>query len=518
MVRIAYRNRTSLTSILDPDARMLAEELDGFPLALATAGAYLHGTTMSFEDYLRQYKESWAKLQQISPEIISYEDRTLYSTWQISYDRIKIQNELSANLIRLWAYFDNHDLWFELLRHPDSEAREWIHELTEDELNFNKAIRVLTDHGLVEPATSSLELIESRGYSIHSCVHSWTIHVLNQEWDDDLAKLAVELVGLQVPDVDSSRWWLISRRILPHAARISHMIVNGLVSSESIEWACYNMGGLFAHQGKLEEAEKMYIRALQGYEKAFGTDHKSTLHTVNNLGNLYSDQGKMEEAEAMYIQALQGKEKALGADHKSTLQTVNNLGTLYAAQGKMEEAEAMYVRSLQGYEKALGADHTSTLQAVNNLGNLYSDQGKLEEAEMMYVRALQGREKTLGANHVETMDTVNNLAVLFRKQGKLEEAETLYLRSLQGYEKALGPITMARHRPALNTIENLGNLFEEQGKLSEAKSMFLRAHSGLVTLLGPSNDECPRLERKIQWVESVLSEDSSSLFLLHRSC
>jgi len=115
-----------------------------------------------------------------------------------------MHNELSANLICLWDYFDNHDLWFELLQHCDRKSPEWIHELTKDELNFNKAIRVLSDHGLVEPDNSSQEVIESRGYSIHSCVHSWTIHVLNQEWDEDLAKLATTLVGSHVPSIESS--------------------------------------------------------------------------------------------------------------------------------------------------------------------------------------------------------------------------------------------------------------------------------------------------------------------------
>ena len=45
----------------------------------------------------------------------------------------------------------------------------------------------------------------------------------------------------------------------------------------------------------------MYIRALTGYEKALGRDHTSTLDTVNNLGNLYADQGKLAEAERIYI-------------------------------------------------------------------------------------------------------------------------------------------------------------------------------------------------------------------------
>jgi tetratricopeptide (TPR) repeat protein len=53
----------------------------------------------------------------------------------------------------------------------------------------------------------------------------------------------------------------------------------------------------------------------------------------------------------MYVRALRGYEKAWGAEHTSTLDTVNNLGILYASQGKLAEAEAMYVRALRGFEK-----------------------------------------------------------------------------------------------------------------------------------------------------------------------
>jgi hypothetical protein len=71
---------TALNLIIDPDAIKLAKELDGLPLALATAGAYLDQVAISLLDYLRLYKESWAQLQELSPKVSSYEDRTLYST------------------------------------------------------------------------------------------------------------------------------------------------------------------------------------------------------------------------------------------------------------------------------------------------------------------------------------------------------------------------------------------------------------------------------------------------------
>ena len=76
----------------------------------------------------------------------------------------------------------------------------------------------------------------------------------------------------------------------------------------------------------------------------------STLRTVNNLGNLYKDQGKMKEAEEMYLRALRGKEEAWGAEHTSTLDTVYGLGNLYRDQGEVAKAKDMYEQAAEGYE------------------------------------------------------------------------------------------------------------------------------------------------------------------------
>jgi tetratricopeptide (TPR) repeat protein len=399
---------------------MLAKELDGFPLALATAGAYLDQVAISFSDYLRLYRTSWSKLQKTSPELTSYEDRTLYSTWQVSFDHVKQQNELSVKLLRLWAYFDNEDIWFELLRHSDAEDPEWIRELTKDEIIFNSAVRVLCDHGLVEADMSSQEWTESKGYSMHGCVYSWTVDVLNQEWDYELAKLAVKLVASHVPEREKDKLWITERRLLQHAARSLYIILNEKIVDGGIEWVYYNLGLLYASQSKLKEAEEMYQRALQGKEKALGANHISTLNTVNNLGNLYIDQGKLKEAEEMYQRALQATEKALGADHISTLDTVNNLGCLYYSQGKLKEAEEMYQRALQGYKKTLGRErldhHLPTLNTLENYGNLLVETGSTDQAEEFLRRALSGLTEIIGLRSercqriTSTLNTLRNTA------------------------------------------------------------------------------------------------------------
>jgi tetratricopeptide (TPR) repeat protein len=386
------------------------------PLALATAGAYLHLVPDSFAEYLQSYKESWAQLQQDAPQLLSYEDRALYSTWNISLNHVKQQSSLAAKLLQLWAYLDNQDVWLQLLQEGRGNAPEWFCELTRDRLVFNKAVRVLCDHALVEAdATLREGGKESRGYGMHSCVHAWTKHVVNERWDDALAGLALRCVGLHVPDDSRPEYWVIQRRLLGHANRCQEFISVGFEErdgEESLTGATHNLGMLYADQGKLDKAEEMYERALQGREEALGRDHTSTLNTVNNLGILYADQGKLDKAEEMYERALQGREEALGRDHTSTLDTVNNLGNLYKDQGKLDKAEEMYQRALQGKEKALGRDHTSTLDTVNNLGNLYKDQGKLDKAEEMYQRALQGKEKALGRDHPRCCSLRRDIAAL----------------------------------------------------------------------------------------------------------
>ncbi|KAI9685462.1 MAG: hypothetical protein M1822_004593 [Bathelium mastoideum] len=466
----------------DPAAIELAKELDGLPLALTTAGVYLEQVTTTCSEYLQLYKASWLELQTNSPQLASYEDRTLHTTWKLSLDQIERQNTLSVKLLTLWAYFDRQDVWFELLQHGASANYDWMRSLTKDRLSYDTAIRVLCNYGLVD-ADSSLYEVGSGGYSMHSCVHSWTVSVLNKDWDQSLARLALTCAASKVPDNNTDKWWLLQQRLVSHTMKHQYFVVDGKLDTVGIEWALHNMGNLFKDQGKLAEAEAMYTRALQGTEEALGPKHTSTLDTVNNLGLLYADQGKLAEAEAMYTRALRGREEALGPKHTSTLMTVNNLGNLYADQGKLAKAEAMYTRALQGKEEALGPKHTSTLDTVNNLGLLYADQGKLAEAEAMYTRALQGYEEALGPKHTSTLMTVNNLGNLYADQGKLAKAEAMYTRALQGYEEALGP----KHTSTLMTVNNLGSLYADQGKLAEAEAMYTRALQGREEALGPKH-------------------------------
>ncbi|OQD61046.1 hypothetical protein PENPOL_c019G04134, partial [Penicillium polonicum] len=463
----------------NPDTVALASRLDGLPLAIVIAGAFIRETGTDITEYLQYYTESWSELQLQSNPERQYQQGNLLQTWMISYYQIQKRDPHAAKLLLFLAHFDNRDIWYELIKssHHSPDIPVWLEKTISSRLAFRVGVKNLIGFSL-------LETKEQAGmYSIHPVVQDWCIHLSSAEKNTDsfqLSELALIAVGYNIPSSNDRNYSELQQRLIPHANHVRHGDWSSGNNDITVWGAFRGLGNLYYDQGKLKEAEEIYQRALVGCEKALGLDHTSTLSTVNNLGNLYYKQGKLKEAEEMYQRALASYEKALGPDHTSTLDTVHNLGTLYSDQGKLKKAEEMYQRALVGCEKALGPDHTSTLSTVNNLGGIYKNQGKLKEAEEMYQRALAGKEKALGPDHTSTLGAVNNLGLLYSGQGKLIEAEEMYQRALAGCEKALGP----DHTYTLTIINNLGSVYKDQGKLKEAEEMYQRALIGKEKALG----------------------------------
>ncbi|KAB8231567.1 Pfs, NB-ARC and TPR domain protein [Aspergillus alliaceus] len=466
----------------DPDTLALTGRLDGLPLAIVIAGAFIHETGTSITDYLRYYEESWYDLQSQSSPGRQYQQGNLLQTWMISYRKIQKQNPDAAELLLLLAHFDSRDIWYELVKSAShsSNTPAWFDSITPTGLTFKNCMKILIGFSLIETKP------QEGSFTMHPVIQDWCLYIASSRRNANLvqlSELALISVGYAVPGIDERNYAEIQRRLIPHANYVRH----GDVSRDNAAaWGAFHgLGNLYSNQGKLKEAEQMYQRALAGSEKALGPDHISTLEIVNNLGVLYKDQGKLKKAEQMFQRVLVDNEKALGPDHIFTLGTVNNLGIIYSDQGKLKKAEQVYQQALAGREKALGPDHISTLFTVNNLGLLYRDQGKLKEAEQMYQRALAGFEEALGPDHTSTLFTVNNLVnnlgLLYSDQGKLKEAERMYQRALAGYKEALGP----DHISTLFTVNNLGLLYRDQGKLKEAESIYQQALVGCEKTLSP---------------------------------
>ncbi|KAJ5898084.1 hypothetical protein N7504_008372 [Penicillium tannophilum] len=462
------------------DTLTLARRLDGLPLAIVIAAAFMRQTGTSITQYLEFYRDSWSDLQSQSSPGRQYQQGNMLQTWMISYREIQNRAPNAAKLLLLLACFDNRDIWYELVQSASNspDIPGWLKGIISSGLTFKGYVKPLIEFSLLETKQ------QEGSYAIHPVVQDWCFHIASTTKDvnpSQLSELALISVGWIVPSESDRDYSECQRRLIPHANYVQRVQLHR--ENNTIWGAVLGLGDLYSDQGKLKEAEEMYQRALAGYEENLGPDHTATLNTMNSLGILYKHQGNLKGAEEIYQRALAGKEKTLGLYHTSTLNTVNNLGILYKNQGKLNEAEKMYLRDLAGCEKTLGPDHTSTLDTVNNLGNLYKSLGNLKRAEELYQRALAGYEKALGPDHTSTLNTMNNLGNLYFDQGQLEDAEEIYQRALAGYEKALGP----DHESTLDTMSNLGIFYKHQGNLKQAEELYQRALAGYEKALGPDH-------------------------------
>jgi tetratricopeptide (TPR) repeat protein len=189
-----------------------------------------------------------------------------------------------------------------------------------------------------------------------------------------------------------------------------------------------NLGTILQAQGRLEEAQASYRKALE-LDPAMP-------QIYINLGLALQDQGKLGEAIESYRKAIEL--------NLELPEAYSNLGNALQSEGKLDEAILHYKRAL--------ALRPEFAEASFNLGNALQAQLRLEEAAEAYRRAIELRPK-FAAAHV-------NLGNVLQVQEKMEEAR-------QHYETA-----MVQQPGYAEAHYNLGNLLAKEKKLQEAVTQF----------------------------------------------
>ncbi|KAK5729529.1 hypothetical protein LTR17_011832 [Elasticomyces elasticus] len=461
-----------------PGIEKLLEKLGGLPLALVQAGAYLRQTKMSIEQYLEFYDRTWTVLMELQYPLQDYREDSVLTTWKMSYERVRAEDQQAAALLDQWAFLYAGDLWYELVTSwPQGPVEDGTSEavtiIATDELKFRHSLGVLCDYSLV------VADVERTGFSIHPVVHAWCLHnAVRLEMREQFCDRALELVvGIISKHADDSVPWKTAVRLLPHARAAAAKHLEG-AEKRPQKPIILRIAYFLRTWDSSAEAEALYLHALPGYIEELGVEHDWTLHTLNGLGDIYTNQGKVMEAENMYLRVLRGEMEARGPKHMPNTWAIfalNGLGHVYFDQGRMKEAETMHLLSIG--EQTRGPGHKPNIAiftTYDNLGNIYIRQGRMKEAEDMSLQAVEGLEEALGLKAPWTLAAISNLGRLYTEQGKYKEAAEMTLRALEGYEETLGP----EHRKTLYAMTDLGIIYHNQCSFDKARSMYTRALEG----------------------------------------
>jgi tetratricopeptide (TPR) repeat protein len=284
-------------------AAALARELDGLPLALEQAAAYMREKGVSFAVYWQYYQQRRLELlERQQPETGDY-PASVATTWLLNVEQVKQQSPASVPILQLSAVLAADDIPEQLLLVC---AEEFGLTDCTDQLALAESLAALAKFSLIQRER------ETASYSIHRMVQAVIWQGLTEPERQNWLHRAITGLNAVFPDVTKFANWSICAALVPHAQAIWQK--PEAASLETLDWAgLLNQTGYYLNeQGRYGEAEPLYRRSLQIHEQQLGADHPTTATSLNNLAALYDSQGRYGAAEPLLRQALQICEQQLG--------------------------------------------------------------------------------------------------------------------------------------------------------------------------------------------------------------
>jgi tetratricopeptide (TPR) repeat protein/DNA-binding XRE family transcriptional regulator len=444
-------------------AAELVRLLDGLPLALDQAGAYLQETGCQVADYVQRYAQQRKEVLAQRGIHGGNHPASITTTVMLAVEQVAREQPAAPELLRLCACLQPEAIPDELFMDGASHLGPELGPIAADHEQFDLLLAALRGAALLTRHP------ETRTLSLHRLVQAVLLDAMSDEVRALWNGRAIEALAAIFPEVEHATWKQCER-LLPH---ILLCLRRGESAQEPLAPA--SLASKTAHylhaRGRYAQAEPLYQQALQIWEQVLGPEHPAVARTLNGLAITCWIQGKYGEAEPLYRRALQIREQELGLEHPAVARALNGLAVLYVSWGKYSEVEPLYQRALQIWEQELGPDDPRVALVLNGLAALYESQSRYGEAEPLFQRALQIWERALGPEHPDMALPLENLAALYVDLGKYGEAESLYQRARQIREQVLEP----EHPDMAKLLTGLADLYVMQDKDVEAEQLYQQA-------------------------------------------
>ncbi|KAK7423377.1 hypothetical protein QQZ08_009054 [Neonectria magnoliae] len=378
----------------------LLEELQYFPLAISQAGAYMHQTSTTVEEYLTLLKRSqdrWNLLKESSFDRHRRRDmpNSVLETWCISIERIRQENRIAYRILHAIAYLDNQNIPLELITAICRDGTASTTEQVEDPMETRMAIKRLRQFSFL------------REYSATGNGRSYEVHKLVQE---------------------ATRYGL------------------SMMGSGENKNGENNMGrDGEAQYASIARAESLKREALALRREVLGEKHPNTLDSIASLATTCGTRGRYSESEPLHQEALDLRREVLGEKHLDTICSISSLATTYREQGRYSEARPLHQKTLDLRLEILGEKHLDTMYSMADLATTYRHLGRYSEAEKLNIRSLDLRTEILGEKHPHTIGGMAGLAATYHAQGRYPEDEEIYIQALDLGQEVLGekhPLTI----------------------------------------------------------------------------
>lgn len=461
----------------------LSRMMDGLPLALDLAGAYIRETGYT----LARYKEEYLNEQERRIEMLTYKhlqtrDYTDYpesvaTTWSLSFRRVKEQNPAAIDLLQFCAFLSPDAIPESLILQGAPALTALLQPLTGNVEVLNQTLVPLLLYSLLRRHADQKQL------AVHRLVQEVVRNDLSdlsdlpeqdqerrrREHQRQWAKRTVEAVTLIFLPAESGPLQDYDQYV-PHVLACMELISGRrlLGGKGLVEKAASRLllvaGNYWRRRAWFKEAEEFCVRARKMDEEVLGFDHPKTAKDWSTLGLVYDDKRKHTKAEQCHQHALDFFKRIYPPIHPDRARVLMNLARCYYYQGRLPEAEPLLKEAHTILVQMEGPEDFATLDALTWLAAIYREWGRYAEAEKLFQQVLALYESQPPEQEV-LASCIEGLAATYELQGKLEPAIDLRQRTLALLKQSVGQ----EHPDVALCLTGLADTYTKLGKLKEAE-------------------------------------------------
>ncbi len=265
----------------------LCQLMEGLPLALDQAGAYILETPSSLKEYLQLY-------QTASPQLLAQRGQNALDhpsvtvTYSLAIEIAGQRLPVLVDFIHLCAFLSSDGIPEDLFTDSAATFDEPLRSMLNSRLEFLDLLKEAGRFSLI------VRNVEEQTFSLHRLVQEVVRGSLDRTAQETLTRQIVEAMNEAFPAVEFANWPLCDR-LLPHALAAMHWRRQHSIENESAGRLLNQIAIYLYDRGRYGEAEPLYIEALAMRKRLLDNEHPNTVIFQNNLELLQQAMNQAQE-------------------------------------------------------------------------------------------------------------------------------------------------------------------------------------------------------------------------------
>ncbi|TAN70195.1 MAG: tetratricopeptide repeat protein [Methylobacter sp.] len=430
-------------------AASIVQQLDGLPLALELAGAFLQRrTTVSWQQYSELLHKNLPAAFLSSHASWTKHEADIYSTLKI-HESLFNEEPLLKPLLNALTWSGSTAMSESLLCAllAESEATNLI-----GALSLGCALRILQQSD------------DKNAYAVHRLVREVRRVELpltgSPEWMSGCAECLGEWFEKHRRDFSDLALFEANFDHLPAWQKNAQTLGLPLLAARLLWLQAYPAW----HWGRYREAQQLLEQAQDLSSQSPTVDIALKAHLLNDLGLMKHALGDSKAALALSEEALNLRLDLFGEEHQDTADSLNDVAVYYNALGQPAQALDLGEQALQIRRTLFGEQHPDTARSLSNIAGYYYVLDQPAQALDLGEQSLQIRRKLFGEEHPATATSLNNVALNYHALGKPAQALELSEQALRIQRTLFGE----EHPDTASLLGNIALYYHALGQLAQA--------------------------------------------------